>query len=124
MENPCLLKMNFVLLIDFTSFVPKTEIFYGIIAEVFCCVSLLFCISDCNYFLENVRMGTVTWRWYSVRKAPVSKLIGKPSILAQRIRNMFVISSRQFAGFYISKNISDSFRILSCSPVNLPFDDL
>jgi len=76
MEDPCLLEMNFALLTDFTSFVPKVEIFYGLIAEVFCCVSLLFYISDCNYFLENVRMGTVIWRWYSVRKAPVSKLVG------------------------------------------------
>jgi len=109
MEDPCLLRMNFALLINFTSFVLKTEIFHGLIAEVFCCINLLFYISDCNYFREKVR----TERRYPIRKAPVSKLVGKPSILAQRLRNVFAISSRQFAGFYISKAISDSFRILS-----------
>jgi len=114
MEDLCLLKMNFALLINFTSFLLKPEIFHGLIAEVFCCINLLFYISDFNYFGEKVRMEKGTWRWYPIRKAPVSKLVGKPSILAQRLRNTFVISSRQFADFYISKAISDSFRILSC----------
>ena len=61
MEDPCLLKTNFALPIDFTPFVLKTEIFHGHIAEVFCCINLLFHIRDCNCFRGKVKTKIVTW---------------------------------------------------------------